>query len=71
MKSHHLAAGVLIFFSNGAASAQSLQYLAPSGAYLTAPVRKALDQARATEFSRAASSAGFSAGETRDIAKES
>ncbi len=68
MKVYHVAAAVLITCFNVAASAQSSLYISPSGAYLTAPVRKALDQARATEFTRAASSAGFTARETRAIA---
>jgi hypothetical protein len=68
MKSVPLAAAVLIICFNETSSAQLLRYFSPSGAYLTAPVRKALDQARATEFSRAASSAGFTAKETRAIA---
>ncbi len=68
MRSHLVAAAVLTTCFNGVVAAQSSQYIGPGGAYLTAPVRKALDQARATEFSRAASSAGFTARETRAIA---
>ncbi len=68
MRTVPLVAAALIICFSGAASAQSLQYLSPSGAYLTAPVRKALGQAMATEFSRGASSVGFSARETRAIA---
>jgi len=61
-------AAAVVAACTGAASAQSPQYFSPSGAYLTAPVRKALGEARATEFSRAASSTGFTARETRAIA---
>jgi hypothetical protein len=66
-------AGAFLLCLSAAASAQSAKESAkdftPAGAYITAPVAKELGQARASEFSKAASSAGFTTRETRLIAR--
>jgi hypothetical protein len=64
-----LSAGVFVIFFCAAAAAQSAKDFSPAGAYITAPVREELGQARATEFVKAASSAGFTVKETRLVAQ--
>lgn len=51
------------------AAAQSAKDFTPAGAFITAPIAKELGQARADEFVKAASSAGFTSKETRLIAR--
>jgi hypothetical protein len=62
-------AGAVLLWLCAAASAQSAKDFTPAGAFITAPVAKDLGQARASEFIKAASSAGFTSKETRLIAR--
>ncbi len=62
------AAAVLLCLC-AAAAAQSAKDFTPVGAFITAPVAKELGEAREREFSKAASSAGFTSRETRIIAR--
>jgi len=62
-------AGAFLLFWCAAAFAQSPKDFTPSGAFITAPVRAKLGEARASEFAKAASSAGFTVKETRLIAR--
>jgi len=62
-------AGALLLCLCAAASAQSAKDFTPAGAFITAPVAKELGQARAAEFIKAASTAGFTSRETRLIAR--
>jgi hypothetical protein len=64
-----LSAGAFLLCLCAAASAQSAKDFTPAGAYITAPVAKDLGRARASEFAKAASSAGFTSRETRVIAR--
>jgi hypothetical protein len=64
-----LWAGAFLLCLCAAASAQSAKDFTPAGAFITAPVAKELGQARAAEFVKAASSAGFTSRETRLIAR--
>jgi hypothetical protein len=64
-----LWAGAVLLGLCAAASAQSAKDFTPAGAFITAPVAKDLGQARASEFIKAASSAGFTRRETRLIAR--
>ena len=61
-------AAALLLCWCAAAFAQAAKDLTPAGAFITAPVREKLGQARASEFAKAASSAGFTSKETRLIA---
>lgn len=69
IKMRILPAGALLLCLCAAASAQSAKDFSPAGAYITAPVREELGQARASEFLKAASSAGFTSREARLIAR--
>jgi hypothetical protein len=62
-------AGAFLLCLCAAASAQSAKDFTPAGAFITKPVAKALGDARAGEFAKAASSAGFTSRETRVIAR--
>jgi hypothetical protein len=62
-------AGAFLLCLCAAAAAQSAKDFTPAGAFITAPVAKDLGLARASEFSKAASSAGFTSRETRLIAR--
>jgi hypothetical protein len=62
-------AGAFLLCLCAAASAQSAKDFTPAGAFITAPVAKDLGQARAAEFIKAASSAGFTSKETRLVAR--
>jgi hypothetical protein len=64
-----LWAGAFLLCLCAAASAQSAKDFTPARAFITAPVRAELGQARAAEFTKAASSAGFTSKETRLIAR--
>ncbi len=64
-----LCAGAFLLCLCAAAFAQSAKDFTPAGAFITAPVAKELGQARASEFTKAASSAGFTSKETRLIAR--
>jgi hypothetical protein len=64
-----LRAATIVVFLGATASAQTGIEYGPDGAYLTVPVRKAVAQARAKEFARAASSVGFTPKETRFAAE--
>lgn len=64
-----VCAGAFLLCLCAAASAQSAKDFTPAGAFITAPVAKELGQARASEFIKAASSAGFTTRETRLIAR--
>lgn len=64
-----LRAATIVVFLGATASAQTGMEYGPDGAYLTIPVRKAVAQARANEFARAASSVGFTPKETRFVAE--
>lgn len=64
-----LYAGAFLLCLCSAGSAQSAKDFSPAGAYITAPVQKELGQARATEFLKAASSAGFTSKEARLVAR--
>lgn len=64
-----LWAGAFLLCLGAAASAQSAKDFTPAGAFITAPVAKDLGEARASEFSKAASSAGFTSRETRLVAR--
>src|SRR3977135_1491136 len=64
-----LRAATIFVFLGASASAQTGVEYGPDGAYLTAPVRKSVAQARAKDFARAASSVGFTPKETRFVAE--
>ena len=64
-----LCAGTFWLCLCAAASAQSAKDFTPAGAFITVPVAKELGQARAAEFIKAASSAGFTSREARVIAR--
>jgi hypothetical protein len=64
-----LCAGAFLLCLCAAASAQSAKDFTPAGAYITGPVARELGQARAAEFTKAASTAGFTSRETRLIAR--
>ena len=61
--------GAFLLCLCAAAFAQSAKDFTPAGAFITAPVREKLGQARASEFAKAASSAGFTSKETRLVAQ--
>ena len=64
-----LWAGALLLCLCAAAFAQSAKDFTPKWAFVTAPVREKLGEARAREFTKAASSAGFTTRETRLVAQ--
>ena len=64
-----VCAGAALLCLCAVAAALSAKDFTPAGSFITAPVAKDLGQARASEFSKAASSAGFTSRETRLIAR--
>jgi hypothetical protein len=64
-----ICAGAFVLCLCAAASAQSAKDITPAGSFITAPVAKELGLARASEFRKAASTAGFTPKETRLVAR--